>query len=152
MGGEDRTTSCLGVKRVLREPEEEGRVFVAGEGGGGEGEEEGGGSEAVSSKRGRLAGGGTVVGEEMVVTVESRAVECGGECCRLAADCADDEISVSTIDRGGRSTLVAASTALSGSVAAATAAAVSATALGASGGAVDSSAVDAAARAAALRR
>ena len=28
MGGEDRTTSCLGVKRVLREPEEVGKALV----------------------------------------------------------------------------------------------------------------------------
>ena len=64
MGGEDRTTSCLGMNSVLREPENEGRVLVVrlGEGEGDEegGGSEGGGSEAVSSRRGRLAGGDTV--------------------------------------------------------------------------------------------
>ena len=74
-GGVGRTTSCLGVNRVLRERGKEGKVFVAGGGGGGEEDEAGGGSEAVSSRRGRLAGGGAVVGEELAVTEVSNVEE-----------------------------------------------------------------------------
>ena len=72
-GGVERTTSCLGVNRVLRERGLEGEVLAAGGGGGVE--EAGGGSEAVSSRRGRLAGGGAVVGEELAVAVVSNVEE-----------------------------------------------------------------------------
>ena len=89
MGGEDRTTSCLGVKRVLREPEEVGKalVLVVGIGAGEEDAEGGGsGSVAVSSNSGRLAGGGIVLGEELSMTVVGAVVLWDGERCRLGAD------------------------------------------------------------------